>query len=447
MSLISKKSFVKNILPWLMCSLAAVFYCYEYFQRVSTSVLQTEIMELYQINIQTFGLLSASYYWAYTPMQVLVGTLMDHFGVRRLMTMAIFLCALGAFFFGLHDSIAIAMLSRFTIGFGSAFAFVGVLKLASDWLPYRYFSLFSGITTMLGMLGAISGEILLEDLIQKIGLRPTLLSSALFAALLTVCAWFIIKDHPRSTYKVKKKKGASSFSLELRSLTQDISSVFMQKQFLINATLGACLFMPTTLFAEQWGVDYLVNVKSVSIIQAATITSSIFVGWAIGAPIMGLLTERIKSRRYLMMAGSFIATLLVSIALYDHSISLNQMRVLFFFVGFASSTQVLVFAVAHDLVNPKLIGTGVALTNMIINIGGLIQPIIGFMLIWFTPLSYKATVTTIHYPQSSYEKALLVLPICFILSAIISTCFLKESYRATDRKMKKSHASKPIISH
>ena len=143
MSLITKKTFVKNVLPWIMCLLAAVFLLLRiFFNAFQPVCFKTEIMTLYNINIETFGLLSAAYYWAYTPMQVLVGTLMDHFGVRRLLTMAILLCAVGALFFGLHDNLAIGMLSRFMIGFGSAFAFVGVLKSAADWLPYRFFLFF-----------------------------------------------------------------------------------------------------------------------------------------------------------------------------------------------------------------------------------------------------------------------------------------------------------------
>ena len=94
-------------------------------------------------------------------MQVLVGTLMDYFGVKRLMMLALLLCSIGATLFGLNDHIAMAFLGRFLMGLGSAFSFVAVLKLAADWLPYRYFCFFSGLTTTLSMLGAICGEMLL----------------------------------------------------------------------------------------------------------------------------------------------------------------------------------------------------------------------------------------------------------------------------------------------
>ena len=87
---------------------------------------------------------------------------------------------------------------------------------------------------MLGMLGAISGELMLESLVEDFGLSPTLMGSAIFAAALAGISWFCIKDHPRSSYKMKLKKGRLTFWLECQRLFEDIRSVFTQKQFLTN---------------------------------------------------------------------------------------------------------------------------------------------------------------------------------------------------------------------
>jgi MFS family permease len=46
--------------------------------------------------------------------------------------------------------------ARLMQGFGSAFAFVGTMYLATQWFPRRKIALLSGLTTSLGMLGAIA---------------------------------------------------------------------------------------------------------------------------------------------------------------------------------------------------------------------------------------------------------------------------------------------------
>ena len=67
------------------------------------------------------------------------------------------------------------------MGIGSAFTFIGTLKLAALWLPREHFALFAGITTALGTIGAILADVLLA----RISVAP--LVSLLQADFLIVC--------------------------------------------------------------------------------------------------------------------------------------------------------------------------------------------------------------------------------------------------------------------
>ena len=77
----------------IICAIAALFYCYEFVLRIIPGVLQSELSAAFgNISASTFGQLSALYYFAYSPMQVPVGILMDRFGPRRLLSLACFCC-------------------------------------------------------------------------------------------------------------------------------------------------------------------------------------------------------------------------------------------------------------------------------------------------------------------------------------------------------------------
>src|SRR5580700_7715839 len=149
------------IMPWVICGLGALYYCYEYLLRITPSVMTQELMRMYHLTATEVGLFTAYYYHAYVPLQIVVGLLMDRYGPRRLLTFACMLCAVGTYLFGSGYSLHIAEAGRFLVGFGSAFAFVGALKLATIWLPPHRFALISGIITCLGMMGAMIGDILL----------------------------------------------------------------------------------------------------------------------------------------------------------------------------------------------------------------------------------------------------------------------------------------------
>jgi hypothetical protein len=62
-----------SALPWLICGLAALFYCYEYFLRIAPSVMDHQLRMTYHLDATALGQLIAFYYFAYTPMQLVVG--------------------------------------------------------------------------------------------------------------------------------------------------------------------------------------------------------------------------------------------------------------------------------------------------------------------------------------------------------------------------------------
>ena len=91
-------------MPWLIVGLGALYYCYEYFLRITPSVITPELMRDYNLTGAQVGSLAAFYYHAYVPMQIVVGLLMDRYGPRRLLTLACILCAAGTYLFaGTHN--------------------------------------------------------------------------------------------------------------------------------------------------------------------------------------------------------------------------------------------------------------------------------------------------------------------------------------------------------
>ena len=127
--------FFKSLYPWLIVSCGMLFYCYNYFLRVSPSVMQYELTESFHITATQFGTLAGFYYWAYTPMQVPAGMIYDKFGVRIVLCAACLLAVFGLSIFISSHTYLSAGMGRFLIGLGTAFAYIGTLKLASIWLP------------------------------------------------------------------------------------------------------------------------------------------------------------------------------------------------------------------------------------------------------------------------------------------------------------------------
>ncbi|MFI4938664.1 MAG: MFS transporter, partial [Candidatus Berkiellales bacterium] len=274
----------QNILPWFICGLAAAFYCYEYLLRITPGLMIPELQLAFSVKGQYLdatlvGHLSAFYYYAYTPMQLPVGLLMDRYGPRRILTVAVLLCAAGTVIFGLTKSYWLAAFGRFWIGFGSAFAFVGVLKLASAWLPADRFALVSGLATTLGMIGAMMGGVILTDLIQTIGWRDTILYSSYIGFILVPIIWFVVRDAP-STLSSAKARVTEVVCLNYRQLWQEIRFSMKNLQIWLNGLIGGLLMMPTVVFPELWGKLYLQTVHQFQPGEASRAVMLTFLGWA-----------------------------------------------------------------------------------------------------------------------------------------------------------------------
>lgn len=414
-SLQSSKGF-----PWIIWSLGAIFYCYEYFLRIQPSMMSDDLMRTYGINATAFGNLVAFYYYAYTPMQLFVGILMDRYAPRFLLAFAVLSCAVGSFIFASTSILWVAEAGRFLVGFGSAFAFVGVLKIATIWLPPNRFAIVAGTTTTLGMVGAMIGDNLLAVLVKDLGWRTTIYSSVVFGLALAWIIWIIIRDgQGRSRPQVKDS------TVTFKEVFVGLMHVVKNTQIWIGGIIGFLLYLSLSMFAELWLVPYLQQAKHFSIPDAAAATSMLFLGWAIGGPVIGLVSDMIARRRLPILLGSLLAGIVALMLVYIPSLSVVEIYLLLILMGIFCSAENIVFVTARENTPQKFAGSAMAFTNLLIMAGGMIfQPLVGY----FLDKGTNQIVNGVHiYSAQTYQSVLIILPVAFF-SSVLFSFFLKETY-------------------
>lgn len=415
-------SYKENSVAWiafLMCVLGAIFYCYEYYLRVAPSVIQPELMATFDVSQSGLGTLIAYYYLAYVPLQIPVGLMMDFWGPRRVLTFACLLCAIGTYIFASTDTIVIAKIGRFMVGFGSAFAYVGVLKIANLWLPRKYFAMMAGLCTALGMFGAMSGGILMAKFISITGWQQAFLSSAIIGIILAIILWAVIRD--KSDREVVNLGRASHHGL---TIWVELLEVVKSKQLWINGIIGCLTFLPLTAFAEFWSVSYLEQL-GLGKESAAMGSALVFLGFAIGGPLWGRTSDLIKSRRLPLMVGSITSAIAATLLLMAQIHSIYVLFTTLFLLGFLASAQILVFAVGEDTCRPGMTATTVSFTNFLVMLGGIaMQPLVGILLDKMQTTDVYGVVTI---SVQDFKYALLIMPIGLTLASVLCF-FLKESY-------------------
>lgn len=402
-----------------ICTLAALFYCYEYLLRIIPGVMEAELRVAFgNISATSFGTLSAYYYFAYTPMQLPAGILMDRFGAKYLLVLACLMCAVGSWLFNFTGSLAIASLGRFFVGLGSAVAFIGVLTLAVAWLPKKYFSMVAGLVTMLGMFGAIGGQIGISYLSEVWGWEYLLNLAPIIGALLFVMLLIFLKDAPLDVLPEKRIHQST------REFLSELKTIFLDPQIWLVGFIGSLLFLSLSVFAEIWGKSYLMTAHGLTSLQASSSISMVFLGWAIGGPISGFLADYYHKRLTMLISGSLLAFIVISLILYMPHLTLINLDVLLFLYGLFCGVEIIVFAIAKDTSTSKMAGTVFACVNMIVMLGGVIfQPLVGELLDFFWDGSLLNQVRI--YSEMDYQLVLSFLPLS-LLGVSIAVFFVKD---------------------
>lgn len=412
---------------WFLCSLVATFYCYEYLLRIQPSVMYAELMRRYALSAAAFGNLFAVYYYIYTPMQLPVGLLVDRYGPRMSLTLACLTCTVGTFIFAYANVLWLAELGRLLIGFGSAFAFVGALKVAFIWLPPNRFAMVAGLITAAGMIGGMVGSNLIALLVKNYGEQATVYGSAVCGLILSGLLGHYLRNRNSDDASLNKEIIPDH---TFKDLLIHLIPLFKQRQIWLIAAIGGILYTSLSVFAELWGIPYLQQAKHFTLPQASFATSTVFLGWAAGGPVLGFLSGYFNNQRAPLIVGSLLGAIAISIVLYVNALSITLTAVLLFLFGIAASVEPIVFAIAKDSTEPYLTASACAVTNtFVMAVGMVLQPLVGQIL----DLGWDGSVINgvHHHGNVTFQLALVVIPVIFVISALLTLGLRKTYYKSS----------------
>ncbi len=407
-----------SCLKWFIWLLAAGFYFYEFVLRVSPSVMVDELMTSFGITASAVGVLSAFYLYAYAPMQLPVGLLMDRYGIKKILSFASIVCGVGALVFSIADRLFIAGLGRLMIGAGSSFAFIAMVYISSHWFPPKKRAFLIGIANSVAMLGASMGSGPLAMLIQVLHWRKTIAALGLFGILLGCVVWLLFRFNKDSALPEKDLQDS-----EVHILTH-LKQIIRKKHIWFNALAALFFYMTTTAFAGLWGLSFVETAYEVSKEVAGYAMSMVFAGWLVGGPLVGLWSDVVGKRITAIRFGIIGALACLLPVIYVTAIPISAVYILLFAVGLFSSAELLAFSLAIEINGMRAKATTAAFTNFMISCGdAVIQPVIGFLLDlhWSGQMENGVRI----YSTENYQMALLALPVTLILGFIF-LFFLKE---------------------
>ncbi len=388
---------------WFVWCLGALSFSYAFFQRVAPSVMVDDLMRDFAVGAATLGNLSAVYFYVYAGLQIPVGLALDKWGPRRMLSGAALVAAIGSALFAAADDIAVAYAGRLLVGTGCAVGFVGALKLATNWFPPERFAFVSGLTMLVAMLGAVAGQAPLAALVGAYGWRLSLFGAAAGAGLLALTTWLIVRDRPPG--------GSAGPHDAPISLADGLARVLAAWQNWVIALYAATMAAPFLAYGGLWGVPHQMQLHGLDRIEAAATNSLMLVGWAVGAPAGGWISDRLGRRRMPMAAAAALSLAGWLTLLYTPALSLAASQILLFAIGTVSGAMVVCIAAARERAPVSIAGATTGFINTaMVGSGALLQPAIGYLLDrnWDGVVREGVRV----YSNVAFDAALVTLPAC-----------------------------------
>jgi MFS family permease len=359
------------VVAWLFCS---AFYFMQYMLRSAPGVMIPELSAAFARDAVGVGSLVGLYYYTYALFSIVVGALLDRFGGKGVIPAGIVLCAIGAALFAM-GSLQTAEIGRLLQGAGSACGFIGAVYLATHGFPPRSLATAVGFTQCFGMLGGSAGQFAVAPLIHGIiTWQQFWWFSALVIFFIAALVFLMTPaghdDNPASQGSWMK-------------MFEPYKEVLTNPQSYLCGFCAGLLFLPTTVGDMIWGIPFLHNALNVSYAEAVNRVSMVPLGWVIGCPLLGYLSDRLGRRKPVLIGGALVM-LASAASIYYLPPGMISPYVLGLALGIGSGAAMLPYTVIKE-VNPDNVkgSASGAINFLVFTFSALLTPVYGKLLAHF----------------------------------------------------------------
>ena len=401
---------LKGFVVWGLC---AVFFLYEFFIRTVIGTYQTPVMQDLQLNSFQFSLLSSTLFLViYGIMQLPVGIIVDHIGLKKSLIIGMMACSVASIGFAYSSSYGMAMFYRGIMGFGASFGFICLLISVYDWMPHRYSAIFIGLSQFIGTLGPMMATGPLDTLSETMSIswRQIFISLGGIGIILTTLTILFIENNTQ-------KAGQYIILYKAEKISTSILRLFTKIQPWYIAILSTSLYFTIEYLSENEGRNFL-SLKGISSNSAAYMLTTAWIGYAIGCPLLGFLSDFLKRRKIIMILAALIGLISVITILY---LPKQYLTIAFFCLGISASGQSIGFATIAEQFKKQFVAVGFGLNNtMIVLISAINAPVIGFLLDY----TKKANELIL----SEYLSVFIILVILSLIAVFTSIFLIQETY-------------------
>jgi sugar phosphate permease len=349
---------------WLIWLSAVTVYLLAVFHRSSFGVAGLQAAERFGVGAAALGTFTVLQVGVYAAMQIPTGVLVDRYGPRRVLTVAVLVLGLGQILLGVAHSYGLGLVARGVLGLGDALTFVSVLRLVAAHFPGRQYALLTSFTAAIGYVGNLAATVPLSLVLDSAGWTTTFLAAGALTVLYTVVVTLRVRDVPAGVAQPAREAVAP------RELAHQVAEAWRTP----GTRLGFWVHF-STMFAPNaltllWGVPWLVQGQGQSKATASALLTVFVFGSMAGGPLLGGLIGRRPSLRMPLVGGYIGGAALVWAVLlsWPGRVPVALLVPTFAFLALGGPASMIGFALARDYNPLSRVGTATG----VVNVGGFV---------------------------------------------------------------------------
>lgn len=394
------------VVAWV---LTAVYYFYQYALRSAPSVMVPELSNAFSLTPLGVASLVGLFYYGYSPFSLVAGAAMDRFGPRRLLPGAAAVVGIGALLFATGNQ-GLASVGRFLQGAGGVFALVGAIYIATkNFSPSRAATLV-GATQMFGMAGGSAGQFVVGPMIGSgVAWNHFWIAMGVLGLIVSASLFLLIPGEQPSEQR----------PAGWQTIARGFGVVFRNPQSILCGLIAGLLFIPTTIFDMIWGVRYLQDARGIEYGAAVMRSATIPLGWIIGCPLLGLLSDRLGRRKPVIIVAGVLLFACLAWILYGQP-GVFPPYVIGLFAGIVSGAAMLPYTIIKEANPPQYGGTATGVVNFLnFTFSALLGPVFGWILV-------KVSGGAEQMDLRDYQRTFVAL-LFGVAIAVLLTFLLKET--------------------
>ncbi len=346
---------------WAVWGVGLTVYALAVFHRSSLAVAGLAATERFDISASQLASFTMLQLLVYAAMQIPVGLMVDRYGSRTVLTVAVTVVSLGQAAFAFAGDYPTALVARALVGVGDAMTFICVLRLVTSWFPRGQVPLVSQLTGNLGQLGALAAAAPMTWALGNLGWTRAYLAGATAGLVMLIVLRLVLHDAPDRAH-------LRGVPMSARDLARSLAASWEQPGTRLGLWIHFSTPFSPALLGLLWGFPFLVTAEHRSEATAGALISLLFLTNLFYGPLMGWLVGRHPWHRStigLTIVGA-MATVWGAVLLWPGDAPLPLLVLLVLVVGAGGPGSMVGFDVARTS-NPD---HRTASASGIINVGG-----------------------------------------------------------------------------